>query len=98
MKRMVFVVAAALALAPIAGGVAMAKPSDDNPRERVFYSGSANRDNCSEVSRTTPKPRRIAESHSVTVRNEDGSYSEESVTTYRYEQRPTRVYMVCQYN
>jgi len=97
MKRMAFVVAAALAVMPVAGGLAAAKPSDDNPRERVYYSGSANRDNCTETHRHQSKPRKIAESQSITVDHPDGTSTTESVTTYRYEQRPVKVYMVCGY-
>ena len=98
MKRIAFVVAAALAVMPVAGGLAMAKPSDDNPRERVFYSGSANRENCSETHRHQSPPRKVTDVDWVTVTNPDGSKSRKAERSTRFEQRPIKVYMVCQYN
>lgn len=99
MKRMAFVVVAAMALMPVAGGLASATPQSylDNPRERVFYSGSANRDNCAETHRHQSSPKKIVDVDWYTYIDKDGNEKRDSKRTIRFEQRPIKVYMVCQY-
>lgn len=100
MKRMAFVIAAALAVSPVIGGVATAAPSyepGDARKVTVTYAGSANRSNCAEVSRVDRGIEKVKRTSFKTVENPDGTKKRVKEVSYSYKDNGIKIHKVCQY-
>lgn len=100
MKRMAFVIAAALAVSPVIGGVATAAPSyepGDARKVTVTYAGSADRSNCAEVSRVDRGFKKVEKVSTKTVTNKDGKKEKVKTVTVSYVDLGIKIHKVCQY-
>ena len=100
MKRMAFVIAAALAVSPVIGGVATAAPSyqpGDERKVTVTYAGSADRSNCKVVSRVDRGIEKVKNTSTKTVTNKDGKKEKVKTVTYSYVDRGIKIHKVCGY-
>lgn len=100
MRKLAYGLVAALAIMPVVGGVANAKPDhlDGEGPVIIHYHGSANRSNCHEIDRTDLGYRKVPDRVDRTrTKNPDGSVDVERTVTYRFEHRGTRVDMLCEY-